>query len=221
MTPLSAAAMLDVWEHARRLTPPRKALALLAAACPESSWQELARLRVGERDVRLLTLREWAFGVNLRGIAACPECSETVEMTLRADEMGAMEADSDYGGHTPTSEDLIAIEGIADPEQARAALLARCIDTDSPCEDEYTVVARIAESDPRASIELALECAGCGHRWLELFDIVSFFWTEIEAWARRTLGEVHVLAAMYGWTEGEILALTPWRRQIYLEMATG
>jgi hypothetical protein len=30
--------------------------------------------------------------------------------------------------------------------------------------------------------------------------------------------EVHTLAAMYGWRETDILAMSAWRRQRYLEM---
>ena len=36
--------------------------------------------------------------------------------------------------------------------------------------------------------------------------------------ALRTLREIDVLATAYGWTETEILRLSPWRRQAYLEI---
>jgi hypothetical protein len=36
--------------------------------------------------------------------------------------------------------------------------------------------------------------------------------------ARSLLAEVHSLARAYGWTESEILALSPQRRSTYLEM---
>ena len=75
MQPLSAMTMLDVWERARTQTQSRRALALLYAACPDSSYEELAALPVGERDMRLLALREWAFGIQMRGLAGCPQCS--------------------------------------------------------------------------------------------------------------------------------------------------
>jgi hypothetical protein len=50
------------------------------------------------------------------------------------------------------------------------------------------------------------------------FDIASYFWDEINAWANRILREVHILASRYGWSERDILALSPWRRQFYLDM---
>ena len=79
---------------------------------------------------------------------------------------------------------------------------------------------RMAQADPQANIQLALGCPACGHSWLALFDIVGFFWREIDTWARRVLRDIHTLALAYGWSEAEILALSPWRRQFYLEMVS-
>ena len=78
----------------------------------------------------------------------------------------------------------------------------------------------MAEADPQADIQLALSCPACGHQWLSTFDIVSFFWSEINAWAYRILREVHILASAYGWREADILAMSPYRRQLYLEMVS-
>jgi hypothetical protein len=53
-----------------------------------------------------------------------------------------------------------------------------------------------------------------------LFDIVSFFWTELSAQAKRLLREVHTLARGYGWREADILAMSARRRQLYLDLVT-
>jgi hypothetical protein len=79
----------------------------------------------------------------------------------------------------------------------------------------------MAEADPGAWIELALGCPGCGEEWSAPFDIVSFLWAEVEARARELLEEVHALASAYGWGEGEVLALSPERREAYLELVAG
>ena len=68
-------------------------------------------------------------------------------------------------------------------------------------------------------LELALECPDCSQRWLAAFDIATFLWHEIDVWARRTLREVHALARAYAWREPDVLALSPTRRQIYLELS--
>ncbi len=83
---------------------------------------------------------------------------------------------------------------------------------------EDAVAARLAEADPGARIDLAVDCPGCGAAWSAPFDIVSFLWAEVDACARRLVGDVHALASAYGWTEDDVLALSPARREAYLEL---
>jgi hypothetical protein len=76
----------------------------------------------------------------------------------------------------------------------------------------------MGEADPQAEVQLALACPACRHQWQVSFDIVSYFWSEINARSQRLLWEVHALASAYGWREADILAISPQRRQFYLEM---
>jgi len=50
------------------------------------------------------------------------------------------------------------------------------------------------------------------------FDIARYLWSEVHAWALRFLREVDLIARTYHWREEDILALTPTRRQAYLEL---
>jgi uncharacterized protein (UPF0212 family) len=155
-------------------------------------------------------------------------------------EVGAQIRHLNEGGYgivyrIPTSADILAISSESsadlDPEHT---LLQRCVmhiqsngeENGAPAVVDAlpeAVVAAISQdmavADPQAEIELALACPSCGHAWLALFDIVAFLWSEIHAWAQRTLHDVHLLARAYGWCEHDILAMSPTRRQIYLEMA--
>ena len=87
------------------------------------------------------------------------------------------------------------------------------------------VVAAIQEQmevvDPQANLQIALTCPACLHEWSARLDIVTFFWGELDDWARRTLQQVHQLAMAYGWRETETLALSAWRRQLYLQLING
>ena len=86
--------------------------------------------------------------------------------------------------------------------------------------EEITALAdSMAAADPQANIDIGMTCAGCDHHWACAFDIASFLWREIDAWARRTLRDVHTLARAYAWSEQDILALSPTRRQVYLELS--
>ncbi len=129
----------------------------------------------------------------------------------------------------PTSEDLAACAGL-DLAASHAQLFDRCViearhqgqpltARQLPDDVARRVVEQIAVSDPQADVRVNFDCPDCHYNWAETFDVASFFWTEIDAWARRTLREVHALATAYGWREGDILALSPGRRQIYLTMA--
>jgi hypothetical protein len=241
MRPLSTAELLSVWERGQARPPVERALALLAAACPEETPDALARLSIGRRDAFLMTLREWTFGPRLVSLAACPDCGERLELDmavadLRVPSTGPvperleMTVDGyEVSLRLPDSRDLEAIAGEADLPALRQRLLGRCLlavrhrgkEASLPEALASAAVARLAEADPQADVQLSLSCPGCGCSWLAAFDIVTFFWREIEAWAARILREIHALARAYGWSEGEILALSPQRRQIYLQMVGG
>lgn len=243
MRALSATDLLTVWEQGQGQNLARRALLLLEAACPGTPPDALAALPVGERDGRLLTLRAWTFGEEIVGTALCPGCGERVELTLSANDLcppgSSLPAERDV--HTegwqvrfrlPNSYDLAAITGCRDVATAREMLLRRCLlsvqregkeaapDTlPPPVED--VIVAHMGQSDPQADIRLDLVCPGCQQPWQLLFDTASFFWQEINTWARRVLREVHELAAAYGWREADVLALSPARRQRYLGFVRG
>ncbi len=76
----------------------------------------------------------------------------------------------------------------------------------------------MAEQDPLAVIQMSLTCSACAHNWPLTFDIISYLWIEIDRWARHTLREVAQMAYAFGWSESDILALSPHRRKLYLKM---
>jgi uncharacterized protein (UPF0212 family) len=248
MRPLTAQELLNAWERGRGEPPVQRALLLLAPACPETSPEALARESVGRRDARLLTLREHTFGPRLVSVTACPACGERLETAFEVADIRVPETgDGAQGDETlrlpvagreltfrlPNSLDLAALafcEDLEDLGDARRRLLGRCLlaapgeelAVDSlPAEALQAVADRMAEADPQGDVELALQCPACGHAWQAAFDIASFFWTEVEAWARVLLHEIHALASAYGWREADILALSPWRRRTYLELIGG
>jgi len=248
---LSAAELLDVWEAGRDQAPVGRALALLAAACPETPPDRLAALSIGRRDAQLMTLRAWTFGSAVAGVASCPACGDRLDFGFDLEEI-RVEAPSatepivvqaagwEVRCRLPSSADLLAVAALprdgdmlalAGPSR-RQWLLERCIVAaeldgesrptgDLPPELLADVVRALGEADAQADVELALTCPGCDHGWSAAFEVASFFWSELGTWAARTLREVHALAMAYGWPESEILALSPRRRQAYLELIEG
>lgn len=223
--------LLGIWERGEGQPAWRRALAILPDAGP---------MPVGRRDARLLELREQFFGRTFGGVTACPACSEDIELTFDADEVrrdcdGPSESFAILSGgyelelRLPETADLESIAHAATLADARATLFARCVirathdgaSVDASALPEEVIdaaAAAMAARDPQADVTLEMTCPGCAHAWLEPFDVTTFLWTEVAAAARRLLREVHQLAWAYGWSEREILALSPARRSAYLEM---
>lgn len=239
----SETALLEAWDTAPETAITFRALELLHTALPEQSPSELARLTIGQRDRHLLALCEQLFGRTLVCLVACPQCGERLEFDVPAERLRLPVADDptkcwsvecdgyDVAFHLPNSNDLSAIEHLADPYQARIRLLERCV-VSASCEDGgaaatslpepviRAVGERMAELDPMAAPELRLDCSDCGHTWQAPIDLARFLLTEVDAWARKTLHQVDQLARAYGWTEGQVLDLSPRRRARYLDLTS-
>jgi hypothetical protein len=215
-------------------------LTLLGAACPDASPESLARLSIGDRDARLMMLRKWTFGAQLVCTASCTECGERLELSFSSDDVFANEEASsgsfplsvenyELSFRLPNSFDLAELAALDDPSSARQLLLERCIATAERDGNRVTVselppfvleilVRRMGEIDKTGDVQVVLNCPQCAQRSQAIFDIESFFWKEINAWATRMLREVHKLASAYGWRELDILNMTAWRRQVYLNL---
>lgn len=244
MTTLSPETLLAVWERCYQAHPLERALALLDAAWPEVGIGNWAGAPVGQRDCGLLGLHESMFGAELATTTRCPCCTERLESTFTTGDVRVrapavpvarppgrlreQEYEIDY--RLPTSADLleIAASGL-DTEAASRELMRRCVlavrqadRSVDPITLPTPVLARLGEQmtgeDPEAEIYLRLTCPSCGHAWRASFDIVSYLWSELEEWARQVLADIHTLAGAYGWSERQILTLSPVRRQLYVDM---
>jgi hypothetical protein len=72
--------------------------------------------------------------------------------------------------------------------------------------------------DPGAVVSFALLCPSCNHGWSAAVDVGEAVWAELRRAAERSLIEVDALARTYGWTEGDVLRLSPMRRAAYLQL---
>lgn len=243
MRPLSTEELLHVWEQGLGKPAGKRSLPLLTSACDEISSEEIAALSIGERDSRLLKLREWTFGSELLSVAGCPVCGERLEWSTPTANLSVNAHDSakqftcTHGDYRvtfrlPNISDVVGASEYQTVELARQLLLRNCLievrkENTEKAPDELpdavveTVIARMSEADPQADLEIELACPGCDHQWQASFDVESFFWNELSAWAKRLLGDVHILASAYGWRETDILNLPPIRRQVYLDLING
>jgi hypothetical protein len=241
MRPLSIQEMIGVWEKGELRSPVDRALLLLQAGEPEESLSELAKLHVGERDRRLLQLREKTFGSRFSCSADCLWCSEDLHFEFEtrqivqpsiAEQTNSFSGTADQVAVTfrlPNSEDLVDAMGAASPEERRLRILERCLLSVQKDGGELRVadlsessIEKICDlmshSDPQAETRFGVQCLSCGKSWQTTLDVTAFFWKEVSVRARRALSEVHLLASTYGWSEREILNMSSVRRGFYLQM---
>lgn len=241
MRPLSALELLYVWEQGISESPVNQAILILSSACPEVSKKEIMELSIGQRDRYLITLREWTFGSQFVGLASCPSCGENFELNFSTEEILqgtkdfletelAISVDNfDVSFRLPNSQDILSVKDLRDIPSVQQHLTEQCIlkvkhegkeiaTKQLPEHLLEAIVDKMAEQDPLADIQLGLTCPSCALCWHSTFDIVSYFWAEINAWAYRILAEVHTIASAYAWSEADILVMSSLRRQLYLEM---
>ena len=239
MADLFPALLLETWEHGLPEPGYKRALLLLALACPDKSDEECGLLPIGRRDACLLSLRERLFGSEMESLAVCPSCGQQLEFSCTVADLYPLPESEGDDLLTLTRDELVVrfrlpnsldimmvVEGEEDIEHA---LLECCItevrqgpNPVSVATLDKTVLAAVVEAmeqaDSLGNMQLAMTCPACAHSWLSSFDIVSYLWSELDAWAKRILREVHVLAVTYGWNERDILTMSPRRRHYYLDL---
>lgn len=224
--------LLELWERGRAQHPVDRALTLAGVVRRDASRRELAALPLGDRDAALLALHRANFGRTLDATGVCPACEATIEAHLDIAEVlterdGAPEAPEalTFGDRTvcfrlPNTMDVAAMAGASDAETARAELVRRLVGDEgvalSPDEVEALEQA-IERADPLTEISVLLTCPECGSSWVESVDVAAFVWAHVAAAAERLLWQVARLAHAFGWTEADVMALPPERRQWYVE----
>jgi hypothetical protein len=237
MRDVSAAELLEAWERGRRRSSLDQGNLLIRLAWPDLALAELEAMPLGQREALLLDLRRRLFGPKLDGLTACPACQTAVEFSLEVPPSEAGESLPAEAALVPVNvgEYALAVRPPSAADLRRAAAEGRplwefgasrveragqAVNADElPLEVVAEVEAALRAADPLALIEVELTCPACGRRWVALLDTAAYLFQELESWAHETLWTVHQLATAYSWSEAEILSLSPWRRQYYLELA--
>ena len=228
--------LLTLWDDGLARHPIDRALLLASVARPDVAPDGLAALPLGELNQALLRLHAAWFGDRLDACVDCDRCGARLELTLPVTSLlaappAAAPAPVEVAGlrfRPPDSRDLAAVVAVAaEVDDVAARLLQqRCCLTpgapgdvvDAPVE---AVEQALEAADPFAYLALAVTCAECGAASSVDLRIGEVLWAEVDALARRVLADVDALARAYGWTEPEILRLTPRRRAAYLSLVGG
>jgi hypothetical protein len=189
-------------------------------------------------DSAALAVRELrnAYGDQLETTWACDACGETLELTLPLAELSlasaaeqeiavSTETSGELVVRSPTTRDLVEISGASSPA---AELLERCVrDRDGrPCsidtltdQDREVVETSAEQLTGLAALVVRTRCSACDAQIDVPVDAVSLWWEQVCAAAGALMSETARLARAFGWSEADIVAMTPLRRQAYLALA--
>ncbi|MBI3529345.1 MAG: hypothetical protein HY067_15425 [Betaproteobacteria bacterium] len=233
--------MLALWERALGQGASAREDALLGAL-PDAA---AAPRTLGERNARLLALHAHLFGSELALLSHCPTCGNAAQFSVDCEALAAQTPAThaaspphrlDTQGHSiefrlPGSADIAAASSAPNDDEFASELLARCVlactrdGASVPLRDlPATVLDALSQRmellDPAASVSFELECPQCAEHWDARFDVGQLVFQKLQAAAERVLLDVDVLARAYGWTEPEVLCLSPARRAAYLQLVT-
>jgi len=233
-----AVRLLHLWEAAGAEVPARRGVALLRSA------GVAAPLSLGDANAQWLRLHALWFGPTVDLLSHCPACASAAEFSVDANDLAAQLAPAEPAtlyrlecdGHAvdfrlPRADDAAAAAARIDSDEAFARrLLARCITACthggvalSPAALPLAVLDAVSQRmetlDPGAELAFALACPQCAAEWSAPLDAADLLWRRLRDAAEGLLLEVDTLARAYGWSEPEVLALSPQRRAAYLQMA--
>ena len=236
MRPLSAHDLMAAWDGPETETPHARLERLLSMVVNDD---DLGRDSLGRRNQRLIGLRRALCGPQPIEVIARCGCGTENEITLPSEAIETAPVPAPHqrttvaiGGRTvtarlPTMADLNAIASLGDSAEAKAALLARCLDSandDDPIDPDRLLAVlaeRFEAMDPVADLRMSVRCVGCDAPLSVVVDLASFVSRDIGRQVVTLMGEVDCLARAYGWAEADILALPLPRRRRYVAMVRG
>ena len=232
------ARLLAAWEAGAGAPELARGCAVLVAAglADPASLLDLPLGLVGSLGIRCYLA---SFGAQVDTLTACHACGATLDVALSLAALAPGPGDPGdpapartlplAGGtvtvRSPTARDLLAAAADRDP---RGALVRRCAQWPGPVPVEVAglgpgELAQVDEALEDLSglglITVRAACPDCGEPVAALLDPAALLWQQVQGAAPALLRDVATLAAAFGWSEREILALPAVRRRAYLQLA--
>jgi hypothetical protein len=221
-----AAATLDLWEALSATTPAARGAIVLVARGLAANIEEACDLPLASAAAAALAELRSRSGPELATVVACPACEALLDVPLRLDDFATRTSEPEgevrvrgVVVRAPTTADVLAALDFDDPAQT---LRDRCETWPSDAHGDHELAARVAEAAERlagaAGVTARLTCPECGNDVEADVDVVRLLAERVADQARAVLADVATLAAAYGWSEREILTMSPVRRRSYLDL---
>lgn len=222
---------LDLWDALGSAPSPTQGAALLLASgqardVDEALDQPLAALAA--YAVRELVSRcPHPTTPSIDTSVTCPNCHELLEVELDLAAVAATLVQDplsqlivgDVVVRAPTTRDVVAALSTANPAASlrRACVEAPGADLGDRVDPAIDEAAELLTGV--AALAVSVTCPECSSLLSAAVDVVALLGEQVSEEAHRLLAEVAELAAVYGWAEQEILALSSGRRQAYLKLS--
>lgn len=198
---------------------------------------ELWALEVSERTAWMLRIAAKSGAQSLAHRARCDAsgCGEPVELELSIDELLSLECHDTSALavrleqrvitlRRPTGADQLAwTHATFDDLRAATFAVATSLlleDGDAVANDAElrAIEAALTEHDPLAHYTVTSVCPNCDAHTHHDIDLMALAIEWLSGARARMVETVHALARSYHWTETDIFAVAPWRREHYLRL---
>jgi len=201
-------------------------------------------LSIGKRTEYLLVLatlpNNSQFGVNLRCLNL--ECQQQMEIEFPLSALIDLQHQSENKNpelalatekfllRKPTGNDQLAWleQNFADESSAIMGMVQTLLPAEQQSVFEQscsqnkdwipTLNQVMEESDPLVNFSLQVNCPYCNTQNLQDFDLGAWALQQLYGAQQQLLLTIHRLASHYHWSEAEIFAIPPWRRERYLDL---
>ncbi len=239
---LSAGDLLVAYEQLSLQPAWRWPAVLLTLGYARLSFEDAVTLPLPWREGLLLRLRLANFGGEMRGHSRCKSCGSDNEISLACEDLLTAFPEADA---LPAKDGVVAalpsgvearMQGLSSIDLAEAARLPA--EAAALLLQERSMKSLAKDGEPRswqeldaadqAALSQALEnlsgglrleviCPACSGKENREIDLGMWLAQEVSRAAQGLIGEVDTLARAYGWSENDILNLSPARRRLYLE----
>ncbi len=192
-----------------------------------SEGPELSDLSVSQIDRALAAVYHMLYGTRADCRAVCADCGEAYEFALDLSEIIAAQ-DAERPG-PPDREGAWALPDgrrLRAPRPADLAggpevLVARVMLEGDPQADPEAVGAFLERAAPVLTLDLDTACPHCGAAVPVRFDIAAYLTRRLAGERPFLIRETHLIASRYGWSHGEIMALTREDRRAFAGLIEG
>jgi hypothetical protein len=143
--------------------------------------------------------------------------SSTGKVNVEKDADGVFKLPNGPGFRLPTGEDECEVLGMP-PEEAEAALLARCITDGDTKGKQKKLQDTMKALAPVVDMDMDVKCPQCQNKQQVHFDIQYYLLSTIIQECKQFAVEVHRLAYAYGWSLQEILHLPRSLRKTFVTL---